>query len=105
MDKIKEYLFKRLVEEHSFWSYDKESIQNISDWNMIKHVLIQLDLPDTDLLFQIYSKEQIKKVWLAELVPQGDYLLNMNVCFALLYFDIKKPVIYLKRMETYYLKK
>jgi hypothetical protein len=31
----------------------------------------------------------------------GDFLRNMNICFANLYFDIKHPIPYLKRMESY----
>jgi len=100
---IKTYLLNRLLQEHAFWSYDKDSVADISDWNLIKFVLIHLDLADINLLFEIYSKRQIKKVWLKELVRQGDFLRNMNLAFALLYFDIKEPVSYLKRMETYYL--
>lgn len=100
---IKTHLIARLLEEHAFWSYDKSSIEHISDDNLIRYVLIYLDLPDINLLFNIFSKKRIKRVWLDELVPQGDYLRNMNICLALLYFDIKQPLTYLKRMETYQL--
>ncbi len=98
---IKAYLLKRLFEENAFWSYDKEKIKDISDRSLIKNVLRHLDLEDTDLLFDIYPKRLIKRIWLDELVPQGDYLRNMNICFAIVYFDIKQPLKYLKRMETY----
>ena len=100
---IRQYLQNKLLEEHAFWSYDKDSVKDISDWNLIKFVLIHLDLDEINLLFQIYSKSRIKKVWLKELVRQGNFLRNMNLAIALLYFDVKEPVSYLKRMETYYL--
>ena len=100
-EQIKPYLLKRLQKEHAFWSYDKSSCQEISDGNLIKHVLINLDLQDINLLFAIFPKQKIKRIWLDELVPQGDYLRNMNLCFAALYFDIKRPLQYLKAMETY----
>jgi hypothetical protein len=100
-EEIKSKLLKRLHENHVFWSYDKSSCQNISDWNLIKFVLIHLDLDDIDLLFKIYPKRKIKHIWLKELVTQGDYLKNMNLCFANIYFDIKHPVRYLKAMETF----
>ncbi|GAP71806.1 hypothetical protein SAMD00024442_19_5 [Candidatus Symbiothrix dinenymphae] len=99
-EQIKSELLKRLHEHHAFWSYDKSSCQTISDWNLIKFVLIHLDLDDTDRLFQIYPKSLVKKVWLAEVAIQGEYLRNMNICFANLYFDIKHPIPYLKRIET-----
>ncbi|GHT13184.1 hypothetical protein FACS189426_17710 [Bacteroidia bacterium] len=104
-EKIKSELLKKLHENHAFWSYDKSSCQIISDRNLIKFVLIHLDLDDIDLLFKIFPKQKIKRVWLEELVTQGDYLKNMNLCFANLYFDVKRPVQYLKAMETYQINK
>ena len=104
-DEIKQYLEKRLMEEKSFWSFEKSSCKNLSDWNLIKYVLIRLDLDDIKYLFQLYPKKKIKQVWLEELIPQGDYLLAMNICFALIYFDAKKPRQYVKTMETRILKK
>lgn len=98
---IKSHLLHRLQKEHAFWSYDAGSCQKISDYNLIKHVLMRLDLPDINLLFSIFSKRTIKRIWLDELVPQGEYLRNMNLCFAALYFDIKRPLQYLKAMESY----
>ncbi|MDD3062323.1 MAG: hypothetical protein PHG27_12410 [Massilibacteroides sp.] len=103
--KIKAELSAKLQQEKVFWSFDKNSCQSLSDWNLIKYALIHLDLADINLLFKIFSKKKIKRVWLDELVVQGDYLRNMNICIANLYFDIKHPVQYLKRMETYYLGK
>jgi hypothetical protein len=102
---IRQYLEKRLKQENSFWSFEKLSCHNLSDWNLIKYVLLRLDLDDINYLFQLYSKKQIKKVWLEELVPQGDYLLAMNICFALLFFNAKNPHKYLKTMETRVLRK
>jgi len=98
-------LEKRLKEEKSFWSFEKSSCRNLSDWDLIKYVLIRLDLDDINYLFQMFPKEKIKQVWLEELIPQGDYLSAMNTCFALVYFGAKKPRQYVKNMETRMLKK
>jgi hypothetical protein len=102
---IKDYLEQRLVEEYSFQSFDKRTCRNLSDWNLIKYVLLHLDLDDIRYLFHLYPKQEIKKVWLNELVPQGEFLIAMNLCFALLYFDAKKPHQYLKAMQTRQLNK
>ncbi len=102
-DKIKSYLLAKLQKENVFWSFDKNSCQQLSDWNLIRYVLIYLDLPEIDLLFKVFPKGKIKRVWLDEMIIQGDYLRNTNICLANLYFDIKHPVPYLKRMETFYL--
>jgi len=102
---IKPYLEKRLIETYSFWSFEKSACRNLSDWDLIKYVLLRLDLDDINYLFQLYPKEKIKQVWLQELVPQGDFLLPMNTCFALLYFNARKPRQYVKSMETRILNK
>jgi len=99
MDDIKRYLGKKLMEENSFWSFEKSSCQNLSDWNLIKYVLLRLDLDDIKYLFQLYPKGQIKQVWLEELVPQGDFLLSMNICFALLFFGARNPRNMLKQWK------
>jgi hypothetical protein len=104
-NEIKRYLEKRLRDENSFWSFEKSSRRNLSDWTLIKYVLLRLDLDDIQYLFQLYPKEQVKQVWLEELVPQGDFLLAMNMCFALLYFGARKPHQYVKMMETKMLNK
>ena len=62
--------------------------------------MLHLDLDDINHLFQIYPKKNIKRVWMEELVPQGDFILSMNLCFALLYFGAKNPRRYVKSLAT-----
>lgn len=102
---IKRYLEQKLHNVNAFWSYEKELCHDLSDSDLIKYSMTYLDLNDIQLLFKIYPKKKIKQIWLDELVPQGDYLISMNLCFALLFFDIKKPLQYLKSMETRHFKK
>lgn len=102
---IKSYLEQKLHKANAFWSFEKKSCHNLPDTNLIKYVMTYLDLDEIKLLFEIYPKKLIKQVWLDELVPQGDYLISMNLCFALLFFDIKKPLQYLKSMETRHFRK
>lgn len=102
---IKPYLEQKLHKANAFWSFEKKSCHDLSDNDLIKYVMTYLDLEDIKLLFNIYTKKQIKQVWLNELVPQGDYLISMNLCFALLFFDIKRPLQYLKSMETLHFRK
>jgi hypothetical protein len=99
-DEIKRYLEKRLAENHVFWSFGKDSTGDLSDWNLIKYVMIHLDLDDINYLFQIYPKKKIKRVWMEELIPQGDFLRAMNLCFALVYFGAKNPRRYVKSLVT-----
>jgi hypothetical protein len=97
---IKQYLENKLIENHLFWSFQKNSVKDLSNWNLIKYVLLYLDIDDINFLFQLYPKKKIKQVWMEELIPQGDYLISMNLCFALLYFDAKKPRQYVKMLAT-----
>ena len=99
-EKIKMYLEGQLHRANAFWSFNKDSCHNLPDRDLIKFVLIHLDLDDINKLFEIFPKKQIKQVWLEELVPQGNFLISMNLCFALIYFDIQRPSQYLKAMET-----
>jgi len=104
-EELKKYLEKKLMKENAFWSFENSSCKNLSDWNLVKYAMLRLDLDDIKYLFQLYPKKMIKEVWLQELVTQGDYLLAMNVCFALLFFNAKRPRQYVRSMETRMLKK
>ncbi len=64
-------------------SFEQNRLNSIQLNN--RFVLIHLDLPEIDLLFRLYSKKMIKRIWLDEVVIQGDYLRNMNICLANLY--------------------
>ena len=43
---------------------------------------------------------KIKNSWVKYLIPEGHYLFTLNRFLAWYYFDIKKPDVYLKSMET-----
>lgn len=98
-------LFQALKDAHCFWSYDSSSLTEISDDTLIEMVLQYLDMREIDILFQLYSPERIKKVWLERLVPQGEYLFNINIAIACYYFHIKRPCSYVKAMATRLLNK
>ena len=65
-----------------------------------KKTLVYLDLDEIKVLFELYGKQKVKRVWLERLVPQGDYLYTLNRFFAWFYFRVKKPEMYVKSMET-----
>lgn len=97
---IKQFLFKKLVDERAFWSYDMSAVTSIPDDMLIAETLIHLDIEEINLLFKVFSKQKIKSVWLDQLVVQGKYYGDMNRLYAWFYFDIKKPERYLKSMIT-----
>ena len=97
---IKNVLTNELKQGNCFWSYDESSIDDVPNDMLIEKTLVYLDLKEIDMLFQIYSYKQIKRVWLDRLVPQGDYLYTLNRFLAWYYFKAKRPDQYIKSMAT-----
>lgn len=102
--KLKNELAKRLLKVNAFWSYADVSAEDISDEEFIEKTFVNLDLKDIAMLFELYPRDYIRKVWREKMTVQGDYLFNLNVMIALYYFDIKQPEKYLKRVEREHLK-
>ena len=99
-DAIKSDLLERLKQEHCFWSFHEDSIQNVSDDILIEKTLLYLDMEEIKQLFTIYPLKKIKRVWLATLVPQGTYLYTLNRFLAWYFFNIQKPDTDIKAMTT-----
>lgn len=102
---LKRKLIEKLFEVSAFWSYSNLSEEQVPDEELIEKVFVHLDMPEIALLFKIYSREYIRKVWRNQLAIQGDYLFNLNVMIALYYFNIRKPEEYLHRIEREHIKK
>lgn len=96
----KQQLIGLLKQEQCFWSYSPDSIDNISDDILIEKVLLYLDMPQIDTLFQLYPYKKIKQVWLDRLIPQLDYYYSLNRFFAWYYFKSTRPDQYVKSMAT-----
>lgn len=101
----KNQLIIRLLDQKRFWSYGMQDVVDVPDEILIEKTLLYLDIDDINLLFWLFPARKIKQVWLNRLVVQGDYYGRLNKFLAWMYFDIKKPESYLKRMESRYLKK
>lgn len=97
---VKSDLLAKLKQEHCFWSYNEESVKEISDEMLIEKTLLYLDLEEIDQLFTIFPYKKIKKVWLDYLIPQEEYLYTLNRFFAWYYFKAKAPDKYIKSMAT-----
>ncbi len=106
MDKSsKEELSRKLIESNRFWSNEIHIGDDIPDDILIEKSLIYLDIYDINKLFKLYSQSKIKKVWLNRLVVQGDYYNKLNRLIAWMYFDIKNPDKYIKRVVNEHYKK
>lgn len=111
-DNVKKYkaalklaLAKKLIGHNAFWSYSSVKPEDISDEDLIEKTFIHLDMPEIAMLFEVYSRQYLKKVWKERLAIQGDYLYDLNVMIALYYFDIKNPERYLKYIENEHFRK
>ena len=95
------FLIEKLKEENRFWSYAPGFADcDVPDEIIIEKTLVYLDLDEIKVLFELYGKQKVKRVWLERLVPQGEYLHTLNRFFAWFYFRVKKPDMYIKSMET-----
>lgn len=99
------YLVKELRDNNVFWSYSDVENSAIDDDTLIEKTLRYLDIDEINILFEMFSEKDIKRVWLERLVPQGDYLYTLNKFIAWYYFKAKRPGQYVKAMETKYINK
>lgn len=97
---VKQYLFRRLKEENSLWSYDVSKMKSISDEALIEHVMLYLDIDDINRLFPLYGYKKVKRVWLDRVAPQGAMFRAYNILYAWYYFGAKRPEAYVKSIET-----
>lgn len=97
---IKSYLFRKLKEENSFWSYDVSKMDAISDEALIEHVLLYLDIDDINKLFPLFGYKKVKRVWLDRVAPLGEMFRQYNILYAWYYFHAKRPEAYVKGIET-----
>ena len=96
---IREHLCDKLVAKNAFWSYDVESYEAIPDEELIEKCFTVLDMPDIDLMFELYPRKRIQQVWRERMAIQGEYMQMLNIMIAMYYFGIKEPEKYLARVE------
>ncbi|MFW6222045.1 MAG: hypothetical protein ACOC3T_00385 [Bacteroidota bacterium] len=99
-DKKKYDLFKKLVNEQAFWSYQKPSFDQLTDEVLIELVIIHLDSDEIADLFQIYNSDYIKKIWEQKVLTQEPYYHSLNRLMAYKYFGINNPDEYIKQKTS-----
>ena len=100
---LKKELLSQLKQQHCLWSYNQSAIREIPDEKLIELVMIHLDIPEINILFEIFPYQKVKQAWLTNLVPQADYYYPLNRFMAWYYFGAKKPDMYVKSMMTRHL--
>jgi len=99
-EQLHEVLIKKLHQEHAFWSYDKSSIKEISDNVLIEKVLLHLDIDDIKILFKLYPKIKIQRVWKDKILSQEPMYHGLNRLYSFLLFNIKYPDRYIREYKN-----
>ena len=100
---VHDQLVSKLVSNNRFWSFDMNRSNAIPDDILIEKTLVYLDIEDINLLFRLYPHKKIKQVWLDRIAIQGAYFNRLNNLLAWMYFGIKNPDRYLKKVENKHL--
>ena len=66
------------------------SFDLINDEELIEKCFTVLDMDDIDLMFELYPRKRIQKVWREQMAIQGEYMRMLNIMIAMYYFGIKK---------------
>jgi len=102
---LKESLFEKLVRANAFWSYDVKDVSAASDEDIVEKTLEVLDMDDISVLFEIFPRKFVRRVWDDRLACQGEYLQNLNMMIAQYYFGIREPEDYLRRKEISHIRR
>ena len=102
---IREHLCNELVAKNAFWSYAVKSYDIIPDEELIEKCFTVLDIPDINLMFELYPRKRIQQVWRERMAIQGEYMQMLNIMIAMYYFGIKEPEKYLARVEQQHINK
>lgn len=94
-------IMKKIKDNGGFWSYSGIP-EHLDDDSVIESSLIHLDLEDIPMLYGIWSKAHIKKVWKERLVTQGNRMNILNYILAVKLFAINNPDKYIARYARPY---
>jgi len=99
-DQLHKELIKKLHKEHAFWSYDNDHINEIPDDVLIEKVLLHLDIEDIKVLFKLYPKVKIQRVWKEKMLSQEPMYHGLNRLYSFLLFNIKNPDRYIREHKN-----
>ncbi len=94
----RQILLEKLKQKNAFWSYKEPD--RINDELLIEQVLLLLDLDEINILFRLFKKDFIKRVWEENILKQEPYYHGLNRFFAWFYFSIENPDEYIKSIKS-----
>ena len=71
------------------WSYRRNKHARLQDNDLIVTSLTYLELEEMDMLFDIFSYDKVKQVWVEKMVSHDDYYGVLNKMLAYLIFGVK----------------
>ena len=92
----KHSILEKIKSNGGLWSYDGVP-DNLDEDAIIEAALMHLDLEDMSLVFQIWSRSHVKRVWKERMVSQGGRLGILNYILAVKVFAVNNPEKYLSR--------
>ncbi len=96
----REKLFNKLKAKGVFWSYSKEiTLKMAGDELFIEYLLKYGDFEDIKEIFNLYSKEYIKKVW-EERLKTDKRFIKLNLMLARLFFGMEVESSYFKGLKS-----
>ena len=101
MKEKRHIILEKVKANGGFWSYQGIP-ESLDDDAVIEAALVHLDLEDLPLLFGIWSKAHIKRVWKERLVSQGKRMNIRNYTLAVNFLEIRNPEEYLKRNAKFH---
>jgi len=99
MEKVRQILLEKLRGKNALWSFENPA--EIDDDMLIEKVFLMLDIDDINILFQIFDKELLRKVWEKRILSQEPYYHGLNRLFAWFYFDINNPDDFISKRKIY----
>lgn len=82
----KKELFEKLKKKNIFWSFNSTS--SINNNILIEYTLLYGDVSEIIILFKIFEKEKIKKVWINKIIPDKRFE-GLNYYLGKIFFQIK----------------
>lgn len=92
----KQQILLKVKENGGLWSYNAIP-KSIPEDDIIEEALRHLEFEDMHIIFEIWSKAHIKRVWRERLVSEGKRMNIINTLLGILFFDIKDIDKYLER--------
>ncbi|MFN0213204.1 MAG: hypothetical protein ACKVT2_03035 [Saprospiraceae bacterium] len=85
----KKSLLEALAAKGLLWSYQPAQTKHLADSIIIEHTLAFGDVPELQILFSIFPREEIKQVWIECLLPDERYR-KSNRYLGLFFFEIQE---------------